>query len=161
MFKRKKTIEQVFKKQLSGDTLKNALDFVAFVRAKGWTNDDKYSSNFYYMGEPAFVLLCFENENYPEGEWGIYNYPISDYEGFPLDESMKEFLWANVRFCKGQCGCPNWPRGGNQTVYGKEFESVCSSTIMFPNPDAEALEKIKALMDHWRLIIGDAKKLTI
>ena len=154
--KRKQTpaIEEAIREKLKGDAQKNALDFVAFARANGWTNDDEYSSNFYYRGKPTFVLLCFEkSENYPDGEWGIYNYPTSEHDDFPLDESMKDFLWANVKTCTGQCGCPNWPRGGNQTVYGKEFQSVCSSTITFSNPDAEALEKIKVLMERWKLMI--------
>jgi len=75
-----------------------------------------------------------------------------------LEESLKEFARANVRICKGECGCPNWPRGGNQTVFGKEFEGVCSSVVTFHNPDAEALEKIKKMMEYWMLIIADAKK---
>lgn len=155
IFKKRKpkTIEEEFINALRGGTLANALDFVAFARANGWTNDDEYRSNFYYMGKPTFVLLCFENEKYPDGEWGIYNYPTSEHDDFPLDEGMKEFLWANVRICTGECGCPNWPRGGDKMVYGKEYKSVCSSTIMFQNPEAEALEKIKALMERWKRII--------
>jgi len=150
-------IEDEMKTKLRGDTLKNALGFVAYVRASGLTNDDEYCNNFYYLNTPTFVLLCFENENYPEGEWGIYNSPIRDYEGIPLDEELKEFSRNNVRICTGQCGCPNWPRGGNQTVFGKEFKSVCSSVVMYPNPDAEALEKIKRIIEYWKLTIADAK----
>ena len=62
------SIENCFEKVLKGDALKNALDFVAYVRASGFTNDDDYNNNFYFMGEPTFVLLCFENDNFPEGE---------------------------------------------------------------------------------------------
>ncbi|MCL2512982.1 MAG: hypothetical protein FWF08_03690 [Oscillospiraceae bacterium] len=160
MFKIKKNpkIEEVMKKTLKGETLNNALGFIAFLRESGFKTEDKYGNNFYYMSEPTCILLCFENENYPDGEWGVYNSPICEYEGIPLDEDLKEFSRENVRICKGECGCRKWPRGGDQTVFGKKFEGVCSSVIMYQNPDAEAIEKIKKIMEHWKLIIADSKK---
>jgi hypothetical protein len=157
----KETIEEVMKKTLSGDTLNNALDFIAFLRASGFTNDDEYNNNFYYMGNPTCVLLCFKNENYQEGEWGIYNYPISECEDFPLEEDLKEFARQNVRICKGECGCHNWPRGGNKTDYGKEFEGVCSSVIMFQCPDTEAIKKIKKMMENWMLILVNSRTVVL
>jgi len=151
-------VESTINRTLSGDALKNALDFVAFMRASGFKTDDEYGCNFYYMGEPTCVFLCFEpSENFPSGFWGIYNYPIDEYEGFPLDECYKEHARANVRICTGECGCPNWPRGGNQKVYGKDFESVCSSVVCFFNPDAEALETIKEMMEYWMKCIAGTK----
>jgi len=39
-------IEDSAKNALSGDTLKNALDFIAFMRASGFKADDKYDNNF-------------------------------------------------------------------------------------------------------------------
>ena len=148
-------VEDVMKNILRGETLKNALDFIAFMRASGFTTDDEYGNNFYYMGEPGNVLLCWNNEKYPEGEWGIFNSPIREYGGLPLDESLKEFSRANVRICTGECGCPTWPRGGNQTVFGKEYQHLCSSVIVFMVPDAEALEKIKKLVEYMKLIITE------
>jgi len=53
-------IEDGAKKILSGDTLKNALDFIAFMRASGFKTDDEYGNNFYYMSEPTCVFLCFD-----------------------------------------------------------------------------------------------------
>ena len=147
-------IEGALNEKLRGDALKCALDFIAYLRAGGFTNDDEYNCNFYYSGEPTCVILCHEHKDYPSGLWGIYNYPVSEYADFPLDEGLKEFARANVRICSGECGCPNWPRGGDQTVYGKEFKSVCSSVICFFNPDADDLIKIKKMFDNWKLIIA-------
>ena len=152
-------IEDGAKKILSGDTLKNALDFIAFMRASGFKTDDEYGNNFYYMSEPTCVFLCFEpHGNYHFGLWGVYNYPIREYDGFPLDEKYKEFARANVRICTGECGCPNWPRGGNKTVFGKDFESVCSSTVCFFNPDTEKLETIKKMIEYWSHCIAENVK---
>jgi hypothetical protein len=139
--------------------LSNALDYAAFLRASGMTNDDEYASNFYYMGEPTCVLLCFEDERYPSGLWGAYNSPIDEFEGMPLDEDLKEFSRANVRICSGECGCPNWPRGGSQTVFGKRFDSVCSSVITYHNPDAESLPKMKRMMEYWMRHIAASKEM--
>lgn len=142
---------------LKDGALENALDFIAFMRECGFTTDDEYGNNFYFMGEPTCVFLCFEpHGDHPSGFWGVYNYPTREYEGFPLEERYKEFARANVRICTGECGCPNWPRGGNQTVYGKDFESVCSSVVCFFNPDAEALGTIKEMMGYWKRCIAES-----
>jgi len=153
--------EDSAKKVLSDDALKHALDFIVFMRTNGFKTNDQYGNNFYYMNEPTCVFLCFEpHGKYFSGLWGIYNYPIREYEGFPLDEKYKEFARANVRICTGECGCPNWPRGGNQMVFGKVFESVCSSVVCFFNPDAGALETIKEMMTYWKhCITANAEKI--
>ena len=152
-------VEEDAKGKLSGETLANALGFIAFMRSCGFTTDDEYGNNFYYMGEPTCVFLCFEpHGDYLSGLWGIYNYPICECDGFVLDEKYKEYARANVRICKGECGCPNWPRGGDQTVYGTEFKGVCSSVVCFFNPDAEALVTIKEMMEYWRVCIEKSGK---
>jgi hypothetical protein len=53
----------------------------------------------------------------------------------------------NVKVCKGECGCKEWPRGGSLTIFGENFDSVCSSYFIFITPDDAALENIKKLTD--------------
>jgi len=148
-------IEDKLKNTLSGDALKNALDFVAFLRASGFTLE---KNRFFYMSVPTCLLLWFDHPDFPTGYWGIYDCPICEYDGIPLDESLKEFARANVRICKGKCGCLDWPRGGNQTVFGKEFNGACNSVIVFHDPDTHAVEKVKKLMEYWKLIINENAK---
>ncbi len=64
-------------------------------------------------------------------------------EDFPLDEHLKEIAWKNVDFC-GNCGyCTG---GTHKTVFGKEFDNVCRTTMIFSNPNAETLEFMKKMV---------------
>ena len=142
---------------LSGEARRHALDFVSYLRTSGMIPLSDNPNRFTYMGAYTCILLFFKHPDFPCGYWGIYDCPIREYDGFPLDENLKEFARANVNICQGKCGCPK-PRGGNQMVFGKEFEGVCASVVAFHSPDAEAVEKVKKLMEYWKLIIADSKK---
>ena len=149
-------IENKLKGVLSGDILKNALDFTAYLKEIGMTYDK--DNRFYYMGEYTCILIFFKDEENPSGLWVICDCPITEHDGYPLDDDLKEFARANVMICNGQCGCKDWPRGGDKTIFGQEYKSVCSSEIQFINPDAEALVKVKKLMEFWKYIIENSKK---
>ena len=140
---------------LSGDMLTNALDFTAYLNEIGMTCDK--DNRFYYMGEYTCILVFFKDEENPNGLWVICDCPIEEYDGFPLGEDLKDFARANVKICTGECGCPDWPRGGDKAVFGQDYKSICSSEIQFINPDAEALKKVKLLMDYWKLMIDEGK----
>jgi len=152
----KKPIEERFGDVLSGETLANALDFTAFLREIGMTPDD--DGRFHYRGEFTCIIIFFKDDEYPFGLWVICDCPIAEHEGYPMDEELKEFARSNVMICSGKCGCEAWPRGGDKTIFGREYKSLCSSEIQFINPNAEALIKIKELMKMWRFIIDDNKK---
>jgi len=148
------TIEDNIKDVLSGDLLKNALDFVTYLRESGMTPD---GNRFYYMGEMTCIIIWKKDKTNPSGEWFICDCPIHGQEGFPIDESVKEYAQANVSICRN-CGCDHEARGVTKTIFGKEFNNLCSSEVIFVNPDAEGLEKIKMLMELWKHIIAESKK---
>ena len=134
-------IEDDIEKILKGDSLKNAQDFIAFLKNSRvlLLNPDSYGDNW-----GSFLMHVYDDA--PDlNPWYIYWHAIEDIEHL-LDNEMKEFLWENVRICTGHCGCENWPRGGDQIIFGKELKSTCSSRIMFHNPDAEKLKKIEKLV---------------
>jgi len=149
-----KTIEEQMKAVLTGGTLTNALDFVAYLKATGMTHND---NRFSYMGQETCIIIFFEYEGFPEGLWVICDCPIDGHDGFPIDDSLQEFARANVKICDKCCGCPV-PRGGDKMIWGQEYKGLCSSEIQFVNPDADALPKIKIFMELWKHIIADAKK---
>jgi hypothetical protein len=64
---------------------------------------------------------------------------------FSLDEHIKKIAWANVDFC-GHCGgiCNG---GFHKTIFGIEFDHVSSTTFRFENPNAEAIECAKKLVE--------------
>jgi len=133
-------IEDQIKNTLTGDAKKNALDFVSFVRANGFTSNLIYTSAFDYMTHGVGVVCCFGPNDWCIF-WGDDDY--FEHEDFPAAEKLKEFAWANVNFC-GQCGCPSKP-GKRANILGKDFDGVCTSFV-FNNPDAEALVHIKKLV---------------
>lgn len=149
------TIEEQMKAILTGDTLTNALDFVAYLKSAGMTHDE--NNRFYYMGQETCIIIFFKHDEFPTGLWVICDCPIHGHDGFPIDESLQEFAHANIKICDKCCGCPV-PRGGDKTVWGREYKGLCSSEIQFVNPDADALPKIRTFMELWKHIIADAKK---
>ena len=144
-----KTIESNLKENLSGELLVNALDFVSYLKSIGMTTDD--SNRFYYKGELMCILVNFKDEKNPFGMLFICDCPIYEHDGFPIDESVKSFAQKNIQKCRGdKCGCDHKERGATKMVFGKEYNNLCSSEIIFTNPDAEAVEKIKVLMELWK-----------
>jgi len=144
-------IENDFEKILSGDSLKNAQDFVAFLKANDIMPDNS-GDCYCYKGEELFVMHVYEGDT-----WFIYWDVIDGLEDL-LDENLKNFIWDNVMICRGECGCLNWPRGGSKIVFGKEFKSTCSSLVHFSNPGGEALINIKKLVELTRNCIDNRKK---
>jgi len=146
-----KPIESKLKDTLSGNLLTNALDFVAYLKKNGMTND---GSRFYYRDELMCILIPFKDEHNPSGGLCICDSPFREHDGFPIDESVKEFARANVKKCEN-CGsggsCGHKEQGATKAIFGKEYDNLCSSEIMFVNPDAGGMEKIKKLMGLWKL----------
>jgi len=54
--------------------------------------------------------------------------------------------------CTESCG-----KGTRKRILGKEFDNVCSSSFAFGNPDGDALECVKKLLEmRKRAILEDA-----
>lgn len=142
----KKSIECNINNNLCGEALTNALDFISYLKRKGMTADD--GARFCYKGQMMCIIIIMKNEKNPNGEWFICDCPIYEHAGYPINENVKLFVQENVQKCRS-CGCDHEARGATKIIFGKEYENLCSSEVAFINPDAEALEKIKVLMDLW------------
>ena len=152
------TIEDKLKDTLSGDLLTNALDLVDYLKKNEMSNGtEPGDTRFYYKGELMCILIFFKDENHPSGGGlMIFDCPLTEHEDFSIDKSVKEFVWDNIHNC-GSCGgsCDHKERGATKVVFGKEYENLCSSEIAFFDPDAEAIVKIKKLMDLWKFKIDN------
>ena len=139
--------EAIFKKHLSGDALKNALDFDSYMRANGITRYDEEgyagSYGYDYLGE-CVCVIAFPHTFWNDSGWSIHSFDIvgnaNRYAELPADEHLKEFVWENMRKCHNECGCSN--PGQSFKVYGKEFNSYCFHTPEFKSPNAEEVKKI-------------------
>ena len=138
-------IEDIIPKFLNDDVKKNALDFVAYLRADKlklvWHSMNTWKVN--YKSEPlTFIKLCVEGDecgrpgNLPS--WIIIpclNY-IHEYEMIIIDERLQNLICDNKYYCvndsiNGQllnhCNPNKRCAGGvNRTIFDKDFKGLCN-----------------------------------
>jgi hypothetical protein len=140
-----KKLEGKIKRALSGDMLKNALDFVAYMKANEMTLDI-VTTVFSFLGKEV-CCLTLDGNSHPAGPWSIYwmEYDIYEQDDFKVDEQLKKFALDHIHFCStGHCdNSPGKPR----MIFGNQYENVCYCCLQFCMPDAEALENIKKLVE--------------
>jgi len=143
-----KLIETAIKEKLTGDTQKNVLDFVAFMRENEISLNSKDGEGWAVggiVGNSIGFMLVNGAEQMP-GPWTIW-FNSCDFDGVDsVDNELKEIVWAHVSPC-GHCH-DDWKDCGssNRTIFGREFESLCHSPLMFTAPDAKTLESVKKLI---------------
>ncbi|MCL2837604.1 MAG: hypothetical protein FWE04_00840 [Oscillospiraceae bacterium] len=149
-----KRIEDVINEVLTGDSQKNALDFAAFLRANEMTIEGGEGNcwNVDYKEKDVGVLYVSGDAERP-GPWTFwsndddYNAPA----GFAIDEQTKEIAWEHANYC-GKCGAKCAPVRP-KTIFGKKFEEMCVSTLMFTDPSVESLAGLKKLVEIRKYVI--------
>ena len=152
-------IEDFIGKVLIGDAKKNALDFVAYLRVNGMLFErgvGYWEDKFYWFIKYKDKSVCYILIGSPEEElspWTVWSDDSDSiwFETLSLEEHIKEIAWKYVDFC-GSCGGDCSP-GKHKTIFGKEFDNVCRATMRFTNPDNEALECMKKIVEIRKLDI--------
>lgn len=149
-------IENHIDEILAENAQKNALDFAAFLRTnkmqfergKGYWENKFYWMIKYKDKYVCFILISNDEDNAEPDGLTIWSDDSgsSCFENSPFDERMKEIAWQNIDFCR-KCGGCNNPGGSRKTIFGKEFDDVCITTMRFNNPDAETMEYVKRLLE--------------
>lgn len=140
---------------LTGERQENALDFVAFVKSlrmtPQWTSANSWAVS--YKGKRVcYIKLCIREE---ENAW--YIRPAVQYDDdlrdFCQEEHLEEIMLENVHYC---VACGKCAPGKTVTFFERELKHVCSSPIDFEfhNPNAEAMECAKKLVEYRRVEIG-------
>jgi len=144
-------IEDDLAATLTGDRLKNAQQFIAFMKENGMTLHQEHSTAFEYNGEWVCIIITMPIGGEPG--WVIFDNPLtSKFDDFPVDEHLKGFAWEHVNICTtcgGSSGCGSQP-GRDKIIFGKEFNNVCTSEVAFWNPDGDALSKIMQMISIWK-----------
>lgn len=150
----KTEIEDVIRETLPGAVQKNALGFIGYLRISGmeferaggyWKNQLYWFVT--YKNEPVCYILIHgsgaEEKFYP---WTVWSDDSGSkcFEDYPLDGQMKELAWKHVDLCEN-CGGGCSP-GTTKTVFGKQFDHVCRTTVRFINPDSNTLEFMKEMI---------------
>ena len=148
-------IEDAFNEFLTGDELKNALSFAEFLSANEMIYDGE--CEIHYKDK----LACYiDTPNEQDKRWGIWTVGdySNEYKEFPIDERTKEIAWSNVVKCRN-CDGVNCDPGKTEVIFGKEFTNVCNGTnnlaMRFVNPDAEALECAKKMIEMTMYVIDN------
>ena len=143
------TIEEKINDVLSGDTKKNALDFVAWLRGNELALDPNGDNGEGWavggiVGDSIGFMLVNGAPDCP-GPWTIW-FNSCDFGDKPADDELKETAWNHASPCGHchagwkDCGC------GDRTIYGREFKELCHSPLMFTAPDAKTLENLERLI---------------
>jgi hypothetical protein len=144
-----KTIESVINEKLTGDAQKNALDLVSFCQANEIQldpNKDDFGGWAVggVVGNSIGFLLVNGEEQIP-GPWTLWFNSCDFGDSENIDDDLKEIVWSHTSPCGKchdgwkDCGC------GERMIFGRAFESLCHSPLMFCNPDAKTLESVKKL----------------
>jgi hypothetical protein len=150
-------IENHILEALSDDAQNIALDFVAYLRANnmqfergtGYWADKRYWMIKYQDEYVCFILVngfgAVRDKTEPEGLiiWSDDS-GSNWFEGFSLDEQIKEIAWENVDLC-AKCG--SCSGGTRKTIFGKEFDKICRTTFRFNNPDVQVLKCVKKMVE--------------
>ena len=148
-----KVIEDFIIEHLVDDTQKYALEFVAYLRENEMQfyrdTGGYWKDKLYWWVKCKEVYFCFILINgYEDGHWGIwFEDGDSDcYANYPVSERIKEIAWANVDLFKGDCG--GWQcEGLRKVIFGKLFESLYRTLMFFDNPNNQAVECMKKLVE--------------
>jgi len=138
---------------LSGESQKNALDFVSFMKTNNITpkiHEESGGWSIMRADEDIGFMIADNSGNMP-GPWTVWFNSCDFKEDGPVDDDVKETAWEHASICGNflsggkDCGCGDQP-GFHRVIFGKEFENRCHSPLMFVDPDANTLENMKKLM---------------
>jgi len=148
----KPKIEDVINHFVDGETLKNAMAFIAYLRENNM-NPRWASANSWRVTGKKSKPICRIDLGGLKHAWmrhlQIGDWQICELEGldrtyldeFASSDEIKAFVWDNIKICNRCCSC-----GPRQWTYiNKLFDTCCGFKIK--NPDAKGLEIIKKLVE--------------
>ena len=159
--KKNPQIEDELNEKLRGKALRNALGFVAFMRANEMSPDPADDNWFKYQGENVCLIILGHCESWNmrnKGDnWSIYwaNCDVCWGENDEADKALEDFAHKRINPC-GKCPCEHSP-GIRKAIFGKIYENSCYSTLCFDNPDDGELERIKRFVGMRKRDIADGE----
>lgn len=141
-------IEDTINAKLTDDTQKNALDFITFLHENDLSLDSNGDGEGWAVGGIVGNSIGFMFINgvaQMPGPWTIW-FNSCDFDSSQADDKLKEDTWNHASKC-GKCHS-GWETcgGGDKTIFGREFERLCHSPLMFTNPDSNTLDSVKRLI---------------
>ena len=143
-----KAFEKKINTALTGDSLKNALDFVAFLQLNDDFSDEPCEGadgwNIYRKGINSAYVAFDGDKNTLDIVLHINTYGGEE----PVDDALKEFTWSHVIICPNGCGKTTLCGDSKirNKIFEKEYEHICQSPLYFPNPTADEMKKVQKLL---------------
>ena len=162
--KAKPKIEDVIATLLDGDTKKNALDFIAYLRENKMTiarasgnAETKAIDGAWkamYKGK-GICRIWLSKEHWVACPYADYT---QDFEAYITRENLQEVIWDNLftcrvcnpRLCSSQAHKPEETFAGfTKTYFGREFDNICKFwDAYFVNPDARTVNCIEKMVGY-------------
>jgi len=144
-----KNIEEIISSKLTGDAQTNALALAAHIMGKtgkfAISMHDENDESGWVVADLGFIMISGTSE-FP-GPWTMWisaaNIGAKTQDA--ISDCTKEFAWKHVSPC-GSCGGTCTP-GVNTSFFGKAFENTCQANLMFTNPDTDAVDGMKKIID--------------
>ena len=183
----KPLVEDIIPDFLGGGALKNALDFIAYLRANkmkpSWTLTNQWKAAFKSRNICRITLAPWSEKK--KNKWVVTAYleNLKKYEDTLIAENLQRFLWDNVFYCvqkppdspppeelrnyalKYPCNLWGCAPGKSITVCGKELTHICCNGnrqyFWFHDPDKATIAAIKRLLEleqHARIEEANTKK---
>jgi len=148
-------IEDVMSEILKGDALKNAQDFVGHLRVRDFSIGklNEADNNVWIIRAKSENVCCIllNGDNPDTFTVWVCGDHIGEHAGTTVDEHFKEVAWEHIFFPCGSCGSGCSPESRRKTVFGKQFDDVCTAelnvALQFETPASEILDCLKKIID--------------
>ena len=142
-------IENAIAEFLDGEQKENALKLAVYLNENQISLKQSGKTDRKIPFEDCYLCeIRFESQ-----KW-IFIFYFGDYDG-GFDEGFTKTIQESLQFCK--CCHEGCMFGRNITIFGKEYENVCSQlTVEIENPDDTTLEHIKILIEYSKRIVSDS-----
>jgi len=137
------------------DALKeSALKFVAYLNENQMTPQQWFGPGFWHIPWGNCYLCGIHLYGFNPGAhsngW-VFWFFSGDYIG-EADEELINLVRDNVGYCV-KCSSECGTQGVDMTIFGKEYTNMCCQfPVRINDPDSEALERVKKLIDLWKEI---------
>ena len=155
-------IEDEILTHLDDELKESALGFIAYLNANQLTPRQWFGPGYWFIPWENMNLCGIHLYGFNSGKdsngWVFWFF--SDGYGGEAGEELIKLVHDHVGQC-GDCG-GECTKGVDMTIFGKEYANVC---IQFPvrieDPDSSTLERIKALIEHWKKAAPTSKGMHV
>ena len=147
-----KPIDEVINDLLVDETKMNAKDFIDFLRKNDISFDSNSDGHGWAIGGTVgnsigyLIVNGLVDDNDMPGPWTFWFNSCDFTDSDNISSEIKETAWSHVSPC-GKCH-DGWKDCGcdDRILFGKKYERLCHSPLMFNNPDKKTLDNMKQLL---------------